>query len=112
MSYDQEILRVLTLAGKDGLKTSKIAHHVFNSCNSLFDEVSYKEIHGYVSQYLIRNSKNQDSIIERTDCRGIYRINFKNKVSQQLLLKFSTKNLSADIEQDDKEIIDNSLSLW
>ena len=35
--YDREIFKVLSEAGEQGLKTEKIAHHVFNACNSIFN---------------------------------------------------------------------------
>lgn len=57
MNFDQEILRILTLAGDGGLKTEKIARHVFNSCNSMFTPLNYKDVHSYVSQFLIKMRK-------------------------------------------------------
>jgi hypothetical protein len=40
-----------------------------------------------VAQYLLRNSKNPDSIIEKTE-RGIYHLNMSSKATQQLMLAF------------------------
>lgn len=107
MFYDKEILRVLKEAGDNGLKTSKIARHVFNACNSFFNDVSYKEIHSYVSQYLIRNSRNPGSIIERTDIRGVYRLNMNSGQTQQLLLEFTDAK-----QPETPKAVDKSLSLW
>lgn len=42
MNYDSEILFVLTEAGEKGLSVKKIARHVFNNCNGLFDVVPLK----------------------------------------------------------------------
>ena len=76
--YNNEILKVLAEAGNDGLSVKKIARHVHNAHNTLFSNVSFDEVYAYVGQYLKRNSKCVDSIIERTDLRGVYRINLRN----------------------------------
>ena len=89
MNFDNEILRVLTLAGSKGLKTEKVARHVFNACNSMFTPLNYKDVHAYISQFLIKCSKDALSVIEKGEGHGIYRINFSNQKAQQLLLKFS-----------------------
>ena len=62
--YNNEILKVLAEAGNDGLSVKKIARHVHNAHNTLFSNVSFDEVYAYVGQYLKRNSKCADSIIE------------------------------------------------
>ena len=99
MTYDAEILRVLTLAGKKGLKAEKIARHVFNSCNSMFSPLDYKEVHMSVLQYLTKNAKNKSSFLEKGEGHGVYRLNFKTTKAQELLLKFAPH----DEEQPEKE---------
>ncbi len=108
-SYDDTILKVLTEAGKEGLSVQKIAHHVFNASNTFFETVSLEEVHRYVQQYLLRNSRHSDSIIESTGTRGIYRINEKSSASQQLMLMFSDEEPQAE---NPKPVIDQSLSLF
>ena len=108
--YNSEILRILVEAGDEGLSVKKIARHVHNGCNTLFSTVSFDEVYTYVAQYLIRNSKNADSMITRIDVRGNYRINPRNEDSQQLMLQFQD-------ECDEKENIqepsvDQSLPLF
>lgn len=88
MNYDKEIWRVLTEAGMNGLSVQKIARHVFNASNNFFETVTFEEVHTYVQQYLLKNSKNPDSIIESTGVRGIYRMNPASQESQQLMLLF------------------------
>ena len=107
--YDDKILRVLTEAGTDGLSVQKIAYHVFNASNTFFETVSLEEVHRYVQQYLLRNSKNSDSLIENTGVRGIYRINKNSSVSQQLMLMFSDEEPETE---ESKPVIDQSLSLF
>ena len=120
MNLDTEILRILTLAGSKGLKTEKIARHVFNACNSMFAPLNYKDVHAYVSQYLIKGAKDQLSIIEKGDGHGIYRLNFKSQKIQQLMFQFGahedeTLTLSQSDEKDDSSCDngqDLSLSLF
>ena len=89
MNYDSEILFVLTEAGEKGLSVKKIARHVFNNCNGLFDVVPFEDVYHYVACYLKRNSKSNDSIIERTSIRGVYRLNQSN-TSRQLFFDFKS----------------------
>ena len=103
--YNSEILRILVEAGNEGLSVKKIARHVHNACNTLFSSV-----YTYVSQYLIRNSKNADSMIARTDVRGNYRINPRNEDSQQLMLRFQDE--CNEKEDTPKPSVDQSLSLF
>ena len=108
--YNSEILRILVEAGNEGLSVKKIARHVHNACNTLFSSVSFDEVYTYVSQYLIRNSRNADSMIARTDVRGNYRINPRNEDSQQLMLRFQDE---CDEKEDaPKPSVDQSLSLF
>lgn len=111
MLYEPEILQILTEAGQQGLKTSKIARHVYNACNSLFEEVSYQEVYDSVRQYLFRNSKNPQSFIEKGETRGFYRLNIKEVNSQQLKLRFSDYT-KENTECDTANEKDTSLSLW
>ena len=77
MNYDREILRVLVEAGSEGLSVQKISRHVHYACNSFFNVIDFDELHRYVAQFLLRNSKNPESLIEKTD-RGVYHLNMKN----------------------------------
>ena len=108
MNYDKEIWRVLTEAGMKGISVQKIARHVFNASNTFFETISFEEVHAYVQQYLLKNSKNPDSIIESAGARGTYRMNPSSKESQQLMLLFR------DEKQDEPEVRqeDQSLSLF
>lgn len=113
MNFDQEILRILTLAGDNGLKTEKIARHVFNSCNSMFTPLNYKDVHSYVSQFLIKNAKDPSSIIEKGSGHGVYKLNFKDQLVEQLVLKFSPQKEQTDFDESTKanNSSDSQLSL-
>ena len=99
MNLEQEIFNVLVQAGSQGLKLEKIVRHVYNSCNSIFTPLDYKYVYGFVSQYLIKNSKNPSSIIEKGKGYGVYRINYKSSAMQQLMLDFSSASIQK--EEDD-----------
>lgn len=107
--YEKKILKVLAAAGKDGLSVQNIVFHVYNASNTFFDTVNFEDVQRYVRQYLQRNSRNNDSIIERTEVRGFYRINEKSSDSRQLMLVFSDEEQEAE---EKKPVIDQSLSLF
>ena len=111
IKYEQEIFRVLTEAGEEGLAVQKIALHVYNACNSLFNPVSYEEVHAFVSRFLITKSRMPHSLIERTAYRGVYHLNFNLKETQQLVLQFKQK-ADADVEEPKAPPVDMSLSLF
>ena len=108
MNYDREILRILTEVGDRGLSVAKISRHVHHACNSLFTPIDFEDVHKYVAQYLLRNSKNPDSIIEKTD-RGVYHLNLRSQETQQLMLQFAVHQ---DETESKNEPEDLSLSLF
>ena len=109
-NYDKVIWEVLLEAGRAGISVQKLARHVYNACNTLFQPVDYAQVHGYVSQFLLRHSKDPTSMVFRADTRGIYRLNPENQESRQLMLQFeSGKNA---VEEEKKSPIDLSLPLF
>lgn len=102
MKLDQEIFNVLLAAGAKGLKVEKIARHVYNSCNSIFTPLNYKDVHSYVTQYLTRCAKDPQSLIEKGKGYGVYHVNFDSKAVQQLMLNFSSSVLENSNEGEDK----------
>ena len=89
MTYDQQILQVLTEAGECGVSVHAIAKHVYNMNCTFFVQPDFEEIRTYVQQYLLRNSKSQQSLIESTGRRGYYRLNTEGSAdARQLLLQF------------------------
>lgn len=107
-NIDTEIIRVLKEAGDNGLSVQKISRHVFNACNSFFEVTSYDDVYMYVSKFLLSNSKNPQSFIERKQ-RGIYSLNLNSKETQQLMLEFIDEK---DVVKEDKIIEDQSLCLF
>ena len=100
MKLDQEIFNVLLSAGAKGLKVEKIARHVYNSCNSIFTPLNYRDVHSYVTQYLTRCAKDPQSLIEKGKGYGVYHVNFDSKAVQQLMLNFSSVLENSNEEED------------
>lgn len=74
-----------------------IAKHVYNMNTTFFAQPDYEEIRVYVQQFLLRNSKSSQSLVERTGHRGYYRLNTKGSTdARQMMLQFRE-------EQEEKE---------
>ena len=108
MTYDQQILQVLTEAGECGVSVQAIAKHVYNMNRTFFVQPDFEEIRTYVQQYLLRNSKSQQSLIESTGRRGYYRLNTEGSAdARQLLLQFRDEKE----EEREEEKLQQDLSL-
>ena len=111
MTYDQQILKVLTEAGEGGVSVQSIARHVYNMNCTFFVQPDYEDIRTYVQQYLLRNSKSSQSLIESTGRRGYYRLNTEGSAdARQMMLQFrEEKTEEKDEEKPHKDL---SLSLF
>jgi hypothetical protein len=87
VTYDQQILQVLTEAGEGGVSVQAIAKHVYNMNCTFFSQPDYEDIRSYVQQYLLRNSKSSQSLIESTGRRGYYRLNSEGSADARQLLR-------------------------
>ena len=113
MTYDKQILQILTDAGEQGVGVQQLAKHVYNLNCTFFSQPDLQEIHAYVQQYLLRNSKSSQSLIESTGRRGYYRLNTQNNAdARQMMLEFREQRDSEDMPRDEKPQRDFSLSLF
>ena len=111
MTYDRQILQILTEVGEKGISVQLLAKHVYNLNSSLFFTPDLNEIHAYVQQYLLKNSKSPLSLIEATGKRGFYRLNTQNNAdARQLMIEF--KDSKQPEEKEEKPMIDLSLDLF
>jgi hypothetical protein len=111
LTYDQQILQVLTEAGECGVSVQAIAKHVYNMNCTFFVQPDFDEIRTYVQQYLLRNSKSQQSLIESTGRRGYYRLNTEGSDdARQLLLQF--RDEKEEEREEEKPQQDLSLDLF
>lgn len=111
MIYDEQILKILSDVGYLGISVQILTKHVYNMNCNLFSTSDINEIHRYVQQYLLRNSKSQQSLIECTGRRGYYRLNTEHSsIARQLMLNF--KEEQAELKEPDKPQEDFSLDLF
>ena len=110
MTYDRQILQILTEVGERGINVQLLAKHLYNMNSTLFSSPDIEEIRSYVQQYLLKNSKSAQSLIESTGRRGYYRLNTQNNAdARQLLLEFREP---AAEEKEERPSVDLSLSLF
>ena len=108
MTYDQQILKILTEADERGISVQAIAKHVYNMNISFFNTPDYEEIRTYVQQFLLKNSKSNLSLIENTGRRGYYRLNTTGSAdARQMMLQFREEKT----EEIEKEKPQQDLSL-
>lgn len=111
MTYDQQILKVLTEAGEHGVSVQAVAKHVYNMNCTFFTQPDYEEIRSYVQQFLLRNSKSSLSIIENTGRRGYYRLNTTGSAdARQMMLQFREEKIEE--KEEEKPHQDSSLDLF
>ena len=97
MTYDQQILDVLTAVGEKGISV----------------QPNLEEIRAYIQQYLLKNSKQPSSLIEKMERRGYYRLNTQNNPdARQLLIDFREESLPNDKEERPDTDVDLSLDLF
>ena len=110
MTYDQQILKILTEADERGISVQAIAKHVYNMNLSFFYTPDYEEIRTYVQQFLLKNSKSNLSLIENTGRRGYYRLNTTGSAdARQMMLQFREEQ---EEKEEEKPQQDLSLDLF
>ena len=113
MTYDQQILDILTAVGEKGISVQLLAKHVYNNNLSFFFTPNLEEIRAYIQQYLLKNSKQPSSLIEKMERRGYYRLNTQNNPdARQLLIDFREESLPNDKEERPDTDVDFSLDLF
>ena len=114
MTYEQQILNILTEAGERGISVQSIARHVYNTNNTFFHSPDFADIHNFVQQFLLRNSKSAQSLIETTGRRGYYRLNTNGSAdARQLMLNFKEEQQNKTSEDaDETKNEDRSLCLF
>ncbi len=112
MTYDRQILEILTDVGERGISVQLLAKHLYNLNTSLFFTPNLEEIRLYVQQFLLKNSKSPLSLIESMDKRGFYRLNTQNNSdARQLIIEFREERQS-DENKEEKPTQDLSLDLF
>ena len=110
--YEQQILKILSEVGERGISVQMLAKHVYNQSITFFFQPDLQDIHRQVQQYLLRNSKSPQSLIERTGRRGYYRLNTRNSAdARQLMLDFRD-NQPDNLPTEEPQQQDLSLDLF
>ena len=113
MIFDQQILHILSEVGERGISVSALTKHVYNMNCTLFSQPDLQEVHQFVQQYLLKNSKSSQSLIENTGKRGVYRLNTSNNAdARQLMLDFRDEIKTENEVEEEKPQQDLSLSLF
>lgn len=110
MNYGREINRVLAEAGDKGLSMKKITMHVYNHVNGLFCSVDFEDVRREVVNYVNRTVRQNNSFIERTGERGVYRLN--KSFDNEYQLKFDFKDFVEPEDNENRSDMDKSLSLF
>lgn len=98
--------------GARGISTKKLAKHVYNHYCTLFFQPDFREVYRYVQQYLQSHSRSSQSLIERAEKWGHYRLNTRNSfAAQQLMLDFSD-DVEEEENESEKPVVDLSLDLF
>lgn len=110
MTYDRQILEILTEVGEKGISVQLLSKHLYNLNVSLFAVQNIDDIRAYVQQYLLKNSKSDKSLIESTGRRGYYRLNTANNAdARQLMLEF--KSHEEMVQEEDAQLQQPDMSL-
>lgn len=113
MTYEQQILHILSEVGERGISVSVLSKHVYNLNCTLFSQPDLQEVKQFVQQYLLKNSKSSLSLIESTGCRGYYRLNTQNNAdARQLMFEFREEEIRLEEVEEEKPQQDLSLSLF
>lgn len=111
MTYDRQILKILSDVGERGIGVRTLAKHIYNMNSTLFLSPDPAEIHRYVQQYLLRNSKSLQSLVESTGRRGYYRLNTRNSADARQLM-FEFRDGKGETKEEEKPQQDFSLDLF
>ena len=111
MTYDRQILQILTEVGEKGINIQLLVKHIYNMNSTLFSSPNLEDIRSYVQQFLLKNSKSPSSLIESMDRRGYYRLNTQNNPdARQLMIEFREEQIID--EKEEKPSKDLSLDLF
>lgn len=109
MLNEQQIVELLAKAGNKGMTCKKLAKHLYNANNSLFEAASFDEIYRDLQVYLNKRVRYRHPYIEKTGEWGYYRLN-EQKLRETLGWIIEEENQF--IEEDKKQVSDNSPSLF
>ncbi len=114
-NYEQDIIRILEEAGKNGLPVKKIAKHVYNMRNGLFNPVSYEEVYKDILAYINKNNKSKRPLLKKTGKWGYYSLSDYTEAARLQTFNFDAVAEDENNDYDSGKVISNedlSLSLF
>ena len=102
MTYDQQLLEILTGVGERGISIRALTMHLYKLNNSLFAQPDFEALRSYVQQYVTRNSRTPQSLLEGAGRRGYYRLNTGGSAdARQLMLHFQEERGRGEWKEED-----------
>lgn len=89
MNYEQEIKAILYEAGNEGLSVRKLARHIFNIHNGLFESTPYEEVYKSIQTCIAKNNKSSRPFLKKAKRWGYYRLTEAAQDCTQLQLQFN-----------------------
>ena len=84
--YEEQILKIFSDVGRRDISVHLLAKHVYNMNCTLFHQPEMKEVVRETRNYVVRNSRGRQPILERTGRWGYYRLNSKGQREAQQML--------------------------
>lgn len=88
MTFEREILKVLSEGPLEGMPLRRIALNVYNISNTLFNPLDQEEVYEVVGEWLRKTSAIKGASVEKAETRGWYKINLNSQKVQQMMLEF------------------------
>ena len=105
MTYDQQLLEILTGVGERGISIRALAMHLYNLNTTLFAQPDFEALRSYVQQYVTRNSRTPQSLLEGAGRRGYYRLNTGGSAdARQLMLHFQKERGRGEWKVEDNDV--------
>ncbi len=84
MQYERDVLIILREAGSNGLPLKRIALHVYNIRNSIFEPLDRKKLYYAIAQWLRQESLHSEGAVKKMSQWGRYSLNKRSKKVRQL----------------------------
>lgn len=84
MNYEPAIIRILYMAGAQGISVHKLSLHVHNASNDFFTRIPFEEVRQDVQAWLLRHSRGVCPEVTRVR-HGYYSLNMSSAKVRRLL---------------------------
>ena len=91
MNYEPAIIRILYMAGAQGISVHKLSLHVYNASNDFFTRIPFEEVRQDVQAWLLRHSRGACPEVTRVR-HGYYSLN-KSSARVRRMLENGTQSV-------------------